>query len=74
MEEQQSATEEIARSIQQAALGTTEVSTNITGVSQAANESTESAAKLIEASRQLGLHSEALQKEIESFLADVRAA
>ena len=74
MEEQQSATEEIARSIQQAALGTTEVAVNITGVSQAADESTNSAAKLIEASKQLGVQSDTMQKEIESFLTDVRAA
>ena len=74
MTEQQSATEEIARSIQQAAEGTNEVSANITGVSQAATETTDSANKLTAAAMDLSEQSNSLRKEVEGFLAEVRAA
>lgn len=74
VEEQDSATREIARSVQQAAMGTSEVSLNVTGASQAADQSRILANNVMVASGELNQHATALFKSVDSFLAGLRAA
>lgn len=74
VEEQGTATAEIARNIQEAAQGTKEVSRNIGGVSQAASETSQTAARLFSAATELSQESETLRSEVEAFLAAIQAA
>jgi len=74
VEEQDSATREIARSVQQAAAGTSEVSVNVAGASQAADQSRVLAENVMVASGELSQHAVALFKSVDSFLAGLREA
>jgi methyl-accepting chemotaxis protein len=74
VEEQGAATAEIARNIQQAATGTQNVSHNIEGVSDAANQSGETASDVLQSSDGLAAESEALSNEVGRFLARIKAA
>lgn len=74
VEEQGAATAEIARNIQQAATGTQNVSHNIEGVSNAANQSGETASDVLQSSDGLAAESEALSNEVGRFLARIKAA
>jgi methyl-accepting chemotaxis protein len=74
VEEQDSATREIARSVQQAAAGTSEVSHNVAGASQAAHQSRTLADNVMVASGQLSQHADALFKSVDTFLAGLRDA
>ncbi len=74
VEEQGAATAEIARNIQQAAAGTQNVSHNIEGVSNAANQSGETASDVLQSSDGLAAESEALSNEVGRFLARIKAA
>jgi len=74
VEEQGSATAEIARNVQEAARGTQDVSSNIGGVSQAAGETGQTATQLLEAANQLSQQSETLRSQVEGFFATIRAA
>jgi methyl-accepting chemotaxis protein len=74
VEEQDSATREIARSVQQAAAGTSEVSVNVAGASQAADQSRMLAENVMVASGELSQHAIALFKSVDSFLAGLREA
>ena len=74
VEQQDSATREIARSVQQAATGTGEVSKNIAGASQAAEQSRRMAESVMAASTELGRHADALFESVDSFLAGLRDA
>ena len=74
VEEQGAATAEIARNIQQAAAGTQNVSNNIEGVSDAANQSGETASDVLQSSDGLAAESEALSNEVGRFLARIKAA
>ncbi|HLB79979.1 MAG TPA: globin-coupled sensor protein [Dongiaceae bacterium] len=74
VEEQGAATQEIARNVQQAAAGTQEVSTNITGVTQAAGETGQAAGQVLSAAEELGRQSNVLQKQVDQFIASIRAA
>jgi len=74
VEEQGAATQEIARNVEQAAAGTQEVSSNIGGVSQAANDTGAAAEQINSAAAELSHQSETLRKEVDRFLANVRAA
>ena len=62
----------IAKSL--VAAGTREVNTNISGVTQGAAETGESASQVLDAAGQLSKQSEALRREVEKFLSEVRAA
>ncbi|MBB4286163.1 HAMP domain-containing methyl-accepting chemotaxis protein [Roseospira goensis] len=73
MEEQNAATEEIARNVQQASQGTTEVSQTIVGVTEAARESGSAADHVLQATRDLTEQSSTLTSMVDRFLADVRA-
>jgi methyl-accepting chemotaxis protein len=74
VEEQRAATQEIARNVQQAAKGTADVSQNIDGVSAAANETGQAANQVLAISSELGNQAEQLQREIDQFVAKIRAA
>jgi len=74
IEEQDSATREIARSVQQAAAGASEVSANVTGASQAADQSRGLADNVLVASGELSQHATTLLKSVDAFLAGLRNA
>lgn len=74
VEEQNAATQEIARNIQQAAQGTGEVSGNIVGVTEAAAGTGDSAARMGEVVAALSREAEALRNVVDDFLTSVRAA
>jgi methyl-accepting chemotaxis protein len=74
IEQQGSATKEIARNVQQAAQGTQEVTSNISGVQQAANETGAASTQVLGAAEQLSQQSKDLASQVNRFLADVRAA
>lgn len=60
--------------MQQAASGTQEVSSNISGVTQAAGETGRAASQVLDASRELARHSSTLKTQIDVFLKNVKAA
>jgi len=74
IEEQGTATNKIARNVQLAALGTQEVSNNIVGVTRAASETGVAATQTLGVAGGLSKQSNALLTEVDSFLAEVRAA
>ncbi|THD72512.1 MAG: HAMP domain-containing protein [Bradyrhizobium sp.] len=74
VEEQGAATREIARNIQHAAGGTSEVSSNIVGVSTASAEAGTAAGEVLSASGALRREADVLRAEIDSFLSNIRAA
>jgi methyl-accepting chemotaxis protein len=74
VDQQSSATREIAGNVQQASTGTSDVNQNILGVTQAADSAGAAAAKLLAASNDLSSQSAQLKNEVGSFLASIRAA
>ncbi|MCG8545402.1 MAG: methyl-accepting chemotaxis protein [Alphaproteobacteria bacterium] len=74
VEEQNAATQEIARNVQEASNGTKEVTTNISTVDTAAQESGQSAQQVLEAANELSQQGEILGREVEKFLAEARAS
>ncbi len=74
VEEQGTATQDIARTVQEAARGPQLVTDNITGVSTGAEETGKSAASVRESAGQLSQQSEALRAAVDKFLADIKAA
>jgi methyl-accepting chemotaxis protein len=74
VEEQGAATREIARNIQHAAGGTSEVSSNIVGVSSASTEAGTAASEVLTASGALRREADVLRAEIDAFLENIRAA
>jgi methyl-accepting chemotaxis protein len=73
VEEQSSATREIARNVQQASQGTHDVSTNIVSVTQASSQTGAAAEDVLTAAGDLSKDAEKLRKEVETFLANIRA-
>jgi methyl-accepting chemotaxis protein len=74
VEEQGAATGEIARNVQEASRGTTEVSANIVGVTRSADEARAASGHVLDAAREMARHAELMRHEVESFLAEVKAA
>jgi methyl-accepting chemotaxis protein len=74
VEEQGAATQEIVRNVAQAAIGTGEVTNNITGVAKASEETGAAAAQVLGAASELSRQSEHLGAEVSRFLETVRAA
>ncbi|MBL8805410.1 MAG: MCP four helix bundle domain-containing protein [Rhodospirillales bacterium] len=74
IEEQGAATQEIARNVTQAAQGNQEVSRNISGVNEAAGQTGTAAGQVLDAAQELSRNSEALRREVDGFLREVRAA
>ena len=73
-EEQDAATREIARNVQQAAAGTTDVARSTASVADAARETGSAAERMLGAATELGGHSDSLRRQVDEFLAVVRAA
>jgi methyl-accepting chemotaxis protein len=74
VEQQGAATQEIVRNVAQAATGTDEVTSNITGVARASEETGAAAAQVLGAAGELSRQSEHLGAEVSRFLETVRAA
>ena len=74
VEQQGSATAEIARNVQEASRGTQEVSSNIGGLSQAASDTGETATQVLAAANELSQQSKTLRSQVEAFFATIRAA
>ncbi|MGD1877255.1 MAG: methyl-accepting chemotaxis protein [Kiloniellaceae bacterium] len=74
VEEQGAATQEIARNVQQASQGTKQVAGNVTAVSKTAAETGGSAGKVLEAAGELAQQSDSLSREVDQFIAQIRAA
>jgi methyl-accepting chemotaxis protein len=74
IEEQNATTGEITRNVQQAAQGTEEVSRNVRDVNQAAEQTGAAASQVLSASGELSKQAEGLKREVETFLASIRAA
>ena len=74
VEQQGAATAEIARNVQQTARAAQDVTVNIGGVSYAANDTGAAASQVLNAASDLSEHAERLGREVDSFVADVKAA
>ncbi|CAO3377757.1 methyl-accepting chemotaxis protein [Azospirillum argentinense] len=74
VEQQQAATREIARNIQQAAVGTQDVTSNIADVNRAASETGSAARNVLEAAGSLSDQADGLRSKVEVFLSAVRTA
>ncbi|MGE4280007.1 MAG: methyl-accepting chemotaxis protein [Magnetospirillum sp.] len=73
-EEQSASTSEIARNVTEAASGAQEVSGNVVGVMRAAEETGSASSVVLESASQLARQASDLSREVDSFLAEVRAA
>jgi methyl-accepting chemotaxis protein len=74
VKEQGAATKEIARNVQQAAQGTGEVSSNIAGVTEAAEKTGTAASQVLGSAGAFSKQADVLRSEVERFLTTVRAA
>ena len=74
VEEQGSATQEIARNVQQAAQGTHEVAANIGKVTEGANATGTAAGQVLNAAKELSQQAENLSGEVNRFVRSVKAA
>jgi len=73
VEEQNAATHEIARNVQEASAGNQEVSQKVELVAHAAQGTKGAAATVLDASHQLGKHTDSIRTVIERFVRAVRA-
>ncbi|MBR9970765.1 globin-coupled sensor protein [Magnetospirillum sulfuroxidans] len=73
VEEQGAATAEIARNVQQAAMGTQEVTGTIARVSAAAYETGNTAREVLSAAASLAQNSHTLETQVNHFVSDIRA-
>jgi len=74
IEEQASATAEIAKNAQQAASGTYEVSSSVQGVSEASQQASAASTELLASSGALTEQSDAMRRQVEDFISQIRAA
>jgi methyl-accepting chemotaxis protein len=74
VEEQGVATNDISRSVQEVARGTGEVSSNISGITGSVNETGAAAAQVLSAASALSRQSAQLRRDVDKFLATVKAA
>ncbi len=74
VEEQGSATQEIARNVQEAARGTQEVSSGISNVTQVVSETGSAASQVLLAAEDLARQGEEIRNEVSEFLNKIRAA
>jgi methyl-accepting chemotaxis protein len=74
IDQQGSATGEISRNVQQAASGTSAVSANIGGVSETAIRTGDAAGHVLKAATRLSEQADALRRQVDQFLRDVKAA
>lgn len=73
VEQQISATREIADNVQQAATGTQEVASNIDGIQKSASGTGSAATQLLGATQELTKQNELLAGQVNEFLAGIRA-
>lgn len=73
IEQQNNATDEISQNIQRVATGTAEVSNNISRVAKGAEQTGHAGEEVLTTANELSQISDNLKKDIEQFLADVRA-
>lgn len=74
IEQQGAATQEIARNVQQAALGSTQVATSIADVDRGAGEIGTASSQVLSSAQMLSNENKRLKAEVATFLATVRAA
>jgi methyl-accepting chemotaxis protein len=74
IEEQGAATQEIARNVQQAALGSTQVATSIADVDRGAGDTGSASSQVLSSAQLLSNENKRLKAEVVKFLATVRAA
>jgi methyl-accepting chemotaxis protein len=74
VEQQSSATQEIARSVQNVAQGTQEAATNVMHVNRGATETGAASEEVLNSARTLSSESARLREELDSFMANIRAA
>jgi methyl-accepting chemotaxis protein len=74
VEQQGTATQEIARNVQEAALGTGQVSSNITAVNHAAEKTGSASNNVLASAEQLSKQAATLRADVDRFLANIRAA
>ncbi len=74
VEQQGATTNEIARNVQQAASGAQEVTRNITRVKESSTASGQAAANVLSAASEVSKQAEGLNSEVNSFIAEVKAA
>ncbi|HEY2210079.1 MAG TPA: methyl-accepting chemotaxis protein [Bradyrhizobium sp.] len=74
IEEQGAATQEIARNVQQAALGSTQVATSIADVNRGAGDTGTASSQVLSSAQLLSTENKRLKAEVVKFLATVRAA
>ena len=74
VEQQGSATKEIARNVQEAAQGTGAVSDNISGVTRAAGETGTAANRVLVSAEDLNKQASLLRGKVDNFVANIRAA
>lgn len=73
VEEQNAATKEISRNIQEASIGNQEVSEKVEFVAQAAGQTQTATATVLDAARLLGQNTATIRQTIERFISDVRS-
>ncbi len=74
VEQQNAATHEISRNVQDAASGAEEVASNITATSEATDEAGRAAQSVLDAAAQLKANADEVRANVAGFLSDVRAA
>jgi methyl-accepting chemotaxis protein len=74
IEEQGAATQEIARNVQQAAIGSTQVATSIVDVNRGAGDTGSASSQVLASAQMLSNENKRLKAEVVKFLATVRAA
>ena len=74
IEQQGAATQEIARNVQQAALGSTQVATSIADVNRGAGDTGTASSQVLSSAQMLSNENKRLKAEVVKFLATVRAA
>jgi methyl-accepting chemotaxis protein len=73
VEQQESTTQQIARDVNHAAVGTSQVATNIADVSRGAAATGSASVQVLASARSLSSESDNLRREVEKFLGTVRA-
>lgn len=68
------ATQEISRNVQQAALGSTQVATNIADVNRSAEDTGSASSQVLSSAQLFSNENKRLKTEVAKFLATVRAA
>jgi methyl-accepting chemotaxis protein len=74
VEQQGTATQEIARNVQEAALGTGQVSSNIAAVNHAAEKTGSASNGVLASAEQVSRQAATLRADVDRFLANIRAA